>query len=66
MLEGIKIDSRWLGIGRILVAIIVLGDLVNRMRWVTCHYTDEGILPRAMMFDNFFFQTWFTFNAISG
>lgn len=41
------IDLRALVAFRIGVGVLILVDLFNRFRFLTVHYTDEGILPRA-------------------
>ena len=44
----------------------MIGDILNRSLSLTEHYTDDGILPRKLMFENFFYPTWFTLHAASG
>jgi len=61
-----SIDKRSLGLGRILIGLVVIGDVLNRSLSLTEHYTDDGILPRKLMFENFFYPTWFTIHAASG
>ena len=41
------IDLRTLALFRVMVALMILADLINRARDLTAHYTDAGILPRA-------------------
>ena len=46
--ELFGIDTRALAAMRVGFALIILFDLVNRARSVTAHYTDVGVLPRAV------------------
>lgn len=41
----LRIDARSLGVFRILMALVLLGDLLRRWTWVEDFYSNEGILP---------------------
>lgn len=43
------IDLRTLALFRVLVAAMVLADLASRLRDLTAHYSDAGILPRSAL-----------------
>ena len=61
-----SLDLRSLALMRVLFSLIILFDLVNRARYITAHYTDQGILPVSAM-NNFYSDPWiFSFHAING
>ncbi len=41
----LRIDPRSLGLFRIAMALVLIGDLVRRFRWVTALYSNSGVLP---------------------
>jgi hypothetical protein len=41
------LDARSLALGRVLLALVVLADLVVRAGDLRAHYTDDGVLPRS-------------------
>jgi predicted DCC family thiol-disulfide oxidoreductase YuxK len=41
----LRVDPRTLGLGRILFALVLLGDLFRRIPWVRDFYTNGGLLP---------------------
>lgn len=48
LLRGLfGIDVRALAVFRVGLALILLLDLADRARWLTAHYTDQGVLPRS-------------------
>src|SRR5689334_14974245 len=47
------IDLRSLAAFRIAVGLILIWDLIMRSRDMTAHYTDEGVLPRTVLMDNY-------------
>ncbi|WP_419906092.1 HTTM domain-containing protein [Hoeflea sp.] len=45
------IDLRTLALFRILLGFYLLADICLRLRDLTAHYTDQGIMPRAVQMD---------------
>ncbi|WP_338046526.1 DCC1-like thiol-disulfide oxidoreductase family protein [Polyangium spumosum] len=41
----LRIDARSLGLFRIVMAAVLLGDLLRRWPWVRAFYSNEGVLP---------------------
>ncbi len=41
----LRIDARSLGLFRILMGLVLLGDLLRRWTWVADFYSNEGVLP---------------------
>ena len=64
--RGFSLDKRSLALGRIAVALVIMGDICNRARWLSEHYTDTGIIPRSLAIEKLFFPTWFSFHFIAG
>jgi hypothetical protein len=46
--DASSLDLRSLAAMRVALALVVLGDLVLRARHLSAHYTDAGIVPRAL------------------
>lgn len=44
------IDLRSLALFRVTIGTIILIDLFSRARYLTAHYTDRGVLPRADLY----------------
>lgn len=65
-LYAFSLDKRSLVVGRVFVSLIIIIDLLNRTRWLSAHYTDDGLLPRYLATEQFFFPTWFSFHLITG
>lgn len=49
VVEVFGADLRSLAIFRVVLALLVLADLANRATDMTAHYSDRGILPRAVV-----------------
>ena len=47
----VTLDRRSLALCRIATGLLILGDLLSRVQWFRLHYTDEGILPRQLLFE---------------
>ncbi len=60
------IDLRSLAAFRIAIAGIVLVDLAERARWLEAHYTDVGVLPRAVLYRHYWGPTHWSLHALSG
>ena len=45
------IDLRTLALFRVLVASMVIADLASRLRDLTAHYSDAGVLPRSALLE---------------
>ncbi|WP_417675831.1 HTTM domain-containing protein [Roseibium sp.] len=52
------IDLRTLALFRVLLGFYVLFDLVLRARDLSAHYTDQGIMPRAVQIDQLNSGSW--------
>ncbi|WP_346907878.1 HTTM domain-containing protein [uncultured Roseibium sp.] len=52
------IDLRTLALFRVLLGFYVLFDLLLRARDLTAHYTDQGIMPRAVQIDQLNSGSW--------
>ncbi len=59
-------DLRSLAVFRIALALLVLMDLVNRATDLRAHYTDEGVLPRAVVMDQLLSPWSFSLNMMNG
>lgn len=64
--ELFGIDLRSLAIFRMGLALVLLGDLFVRMQDLAAHYSDEGVLPRSILIDNFLDPWVFSLHLISG
>lgn len=51
MRQVFGIDLRTLAFFRICLACLLLGDLADRAIDLSAHYTDSGVMPRAMLLD---------------
>jgi len=40
-----RIDARSLGLFRLLMGLVLIGDLIRRWAWVRAFYSNEGVLP---------------------
>ena len=64
--ELLGLDLRALGVFRISIASLVLIDLVNRSFDLVAHYTDAGVVPRALV-SEYAEQPWLlSFHMLSG
>ena len=59
-------DLRSLALYRVLVALILLYDLWVRSHDLVAHYTDQGILPRDVVFQHLQYPYTFSLHMISG
>jgi len=60
------IDKRALAVFRVLVGMIGIYDMYERWPDIKAHYSDEGLVPRSMVTDNFWNKQWFSIHLISG
>ncbi len=51
--ELFYVDLRSLALLRICLGLLILADLVTRARHFTAHYTDLGVAPRDVLFEQF-------------
>src|SRR3990167_3086911 len=61
-----SLDLRALAALRVGLAFLILTDLLNRVRYLTAHYTDQGVFPGAatdQFYQNPFF---FSFHSLNG
>ena len=56
--EIFGIDLRTLALFRVLLGLYILIDLLMRARDLVSHYTDAGIMPRAVQMDHLYITTW--------
>ncbi|MDA0784703.1 MAG: HTTM domain-containing protein [Proteobacteria bacterium] len=63
--EIFAIDLRTLALLRIGLAVMILADLVLRARDLRAHYTDFGIMPRAVI-DGFMHPASFSLHLMNG
>jgi hypothetical protein len=59
-------DLRSLAVFRMVLALLVLADLVNRATDLYAHYTDQGILPRTVLMQEVMNPWMFSLNVING
>jgi predicted DCC family thiol-disulfide oxidoreductase YuxK len=59
-------DLRSLGVLRIVVALIILCDLIQRSGDLVAHYTDVGVLPRNAMIGNIHSRWLVSIHLING
>lgn len=64
--KSIYLDLRSLALYRIFLGLLVLSDLILRSRDLIAHYTDQGILPRSVLIENFLNIYRFSVYLISG
>lgn len=51
VLEGfLAIDLRTLAFVRVLTGVVIIIDLISRARDLTVFYTDEGVVPRSLLY----------------
>lgn len=50
--EGWELDLRSLALCRMATGLVMLADLVTRFAFFRLHYTDDGVLPRQLLYDN--------------
>ncbi len=60
------IDTRALAALRISLGILLLADLLLRSRDLVAHYTDAGVLPRSVLFEQFPGFARLSIHALSG
>ncbi|MCV0424928.1 MAG: HTTM domain-containing protein [Roseibium sp.] len=56
--EIFGIDLRTLALFRILLGVYILIDLCFRSRDLLAHYTDSGLMPRAVQMEFLYLSTW--------
>lgn len=56
--ELLGLDLRSLALLRISLALVIIGDLLDRSQYLAAHYTDWGILPRFALLEKFL-NPWF-------
>ncbi len=66
LVELFGADLRSLAVFRMVLAVLVLGDLARRATDLSTHYTDDGILPRSVLLDEVTNRWWFSLNLMSG
>lgn len=60
------IDLRSLALFRVLVSLILLGDLSIRLADLVAHYTDWGAIPRLAVIENWWRPGYFSLHMMSG
>lgn len=56
--ELFGIDRRSLATFRVALGTMLLVDLARRARFLTMHYTDDGVLPRGMFLEHWTEEPW--------
>lgn len=64
--EVFGLDLRSLAVFRIGLALMVIWDLIIRVKGLNAHYTDYGILPRSALIDEFLNPWYLSIHVISG
>lgn len=64
--ELFSIDLRSLALFRICLGLIILFDLAIRLTALEAHYTDDGVLPRALLYEKNGVTKWWYIHYISG
>ncbi|NJM98103.1 MAG: DUF393 domain-containing protein [Phormidesmis sp. RL_2_1] len=65
-LERYTLDVRSLALLRMGLAIVLLADLWTRFGDLIAHYSDSGVLPRALLNDGFLKSGYWSLHAMSG
>ena len=60
------LDPRSLALFRVLLGLVLILDLLDRMRSLTAHYTDAGVLPRSAVTGQFLDPSAISLHLISG
>ncbi len=61
-----SLDVRSLALLRISLALVILTDLLTRAGDLTAHYSDLGVLPRAVLNDGILKPGYWSIHALSG
>ena len=61
-----SVDLRSLAVLRIALGVLLLVDLYGRSANLTAHYTDQGVLPRSLLFESEGFRAYLSLHALSG
>jgi predicted DCC family thiol-disulfide oxidoreductase YuxK len=64
--EGYALDVRSLALMRIGLALVILRDLTWRFPDLTVFYSDEGVLPRTSLIDQFLEPWYWSIHLLSG
>lgn len=65
VIDAFGADLRSLAALRIALAVIVIMDTLGRWSNITVHYTDRGVLPRAILIDGMMSWRW-SLNLVNG
>ena len=66
VLENYGLDTRALGVFRILLASMLLYDLASRALYMTAHYTDDGFMPRDKLLGGWSNPLFYSFHNWGG
>ena len=66
VLEIFGADLRSLATFRIVLALLVLSDLVNRATDLSAHYTDAGVMPRTVLVEQLLSPWAFSLHLMNG
>ena len=61
-----NVDLRSLAVVRIGLALLLITDLFSRWGDLTAHYTDAGVLPRALLFESEGFRAYLSLHSLHG
>lgn len=61
-----SVDLRSLAVLRIGLALMLIADLLSRWGDLTAHYTDAGVLPRALLFESEGLRAYLSLHSLHG
>ncbi|MGK7931397.1 MAG: DCC1-like thiol-disulfide oxidoreductase family protein [Microcystaceae cyanobacterium] len=64
--ETIAFDRRALALFRMALALVIMADLISRARSLTAHYTDQGVLPTAVVTQNLLPSGYWSVHLLNG
>ncbi|HEU5074016.1 MAG TPA: hypothetical protein VFU02_07580, partial [Polyangiaceae bacterium] len=66
LLENYGLDTRALGVYRILLGSMLIYDLTSRALYMTAHYTDDGFMPRERLLGGWSNPLFYSFHNWGG
>jgi len=70
LLENLKTvfgaDLRSIAFFRVFIALVTIGDLMNRWGDIHAHYSDSGVLPRHLVMAHFTSDYWLSVHLMTG
>ena len=65
-IPAFSVDLRSLAMFRIVLGLVIIYDLFDRSKHFIAHYTDQGILTKSVIIDNFTMPSSFSIHLLSG